>query len=165
MRVIGIDVECRMGHIPAPMQEEQRAAGLPSRSWRDGTAGKVALLQIAASHLVVLIPVNHLAKLPPALTELLASHAVCKVGHGCNSDCSKLTRELGLACPSTYELHPIAKRLRNNGAPLPEQTFGLAKLAAAFYAQLDKRKIITLSDWEESLTASNRRSPPYRCPA
>ena len=31
---------------------------------------------------------------------------------------------------------------------LPENVGGLAALAAAFGAQLDKRKMITLSDWE-----------------
>ena len=59
----------------------------------------MALVQVAAPELVVLVPVHHLRAPPPALAELLASRTIVKVGVGASVAVDEARVAAGAALP------------------------------------------------------------------
>ena len=135
--VVGLDIEWKPNFVKG--QRENR----------------VALIQLATAHLVILVPIVHLRCLPPALVKLLSSRAVWKVGCGVHGDAKKLSNEYGLEVRSVCELGPMAVRLqREEGVRFPKLAHrepvgqGLKSMAAALGQVLVKPKHVTLSNWE-----------------
>jgi hypothetical protein len=145
--VLGVDVEWRPTFV----------SGAPRN--------RIALVQVASRTRCVLVPVRHLARLPPTLARLLGNPDVWKVGCGVAEDALKLQTDCGLNCHPILEIGRVATRLQAcEGFVFPALSPGekvrpgLAGLALACGYELTKPKSVSRSNWERRpLTAQQQR--------
>jgi len=143
---LGLDIEWRPNWVK----------GAPER--------RVALIQLASRHEVLLFQIHRVGQLPPVLAALLQDPDINKVGVNIKGDVARLYKDWNIDVRGAEDLSEVAWELdskhwhavRNSGKRLP---IGLARLVERYLVlRLDKPKAIQRSDWENVL---NERQQTY----
>jgi len=119
---------------------------------------RVALIQLASSHEVLLFHIHRVGHLPHVLTALLQDPDVKKVGVNIKADVAKVHRDWGIEIKGAEDLSEVAWEMdaahwhavRKSEKRLP---IGLARLVERYLVlRLDKVKAVQRSNWENLLT-------------
>jgi len=118
---------------------------------------RVALIQLASRHEVLLFQIHRVGHLPPVLMALLRDPDIKKVGVNIRGDIAKLHKDWNIDVQGAVDLSEVAWEMdakhwhaaRNSAKRFP---IGLARLVERYLVlQLDKPKAIQRSDWENVL--------------
>jgi len=143
---LGLDIEWRPNWVK----------GAPER--------RVALIQLASRHEVLLFHIFRVGQLPPVLTALLEDPDIKKVGVNIKADVAKLHKDWNIDVKGAEDLSELTWEMdakhwhtaRNSAKCLP---IGLARLVERYLVRrLDKPKGVQRSDWEKIL---NERQQNY----
>jgi len=144
--LLGLDIEWKPNWVK----------GAPER--------RVALIQLASRHEVLLFHIHRVGQLPPVLTALLEDSNIKKVGVNIKADVEKLYKDWNIDVKGAEDLSVLTWELdakhwhavRNSEKRLP---IGLARLVERYLVlRLDKTKGVQRSDWERVL---NERQQTY----